>query len=555
MPLSEVQRGMRCTGYTVVRGTDITSFDAEVLDVVDRGGRDGSFIFIRTSGAAVAETGVGNGFSGSPIYCPDRSGVMRNAGAIAEGLGDYGNQDALAAPIERILGEKVDPPVGAKRVSRAFGRPHTLASPLVLSGASSGLQRTLTAAGRRVGRPLVGAPAGPLGGYPPQTLRPGASVAAGLFSGDVSLGAVGTVAYTDADRVWAFAHPFDGAGRRSLLLQDAYVYGVIGNPNGFPEATSYKFAAPGHELGTLTNDAPAAVVGRVGPLPAITPLTVFARDLDTGRVDSLRVRIPDESSVGQPAGLSGLRLAGPVVMAEAAYGLLRAAPSRLSSSLCLRFRLREVRRPLRFCNRYVVGGQPDSEVPPGFSFELFGADYDEAVRLIDSATFAQLHVLEVNASLELRRGLRQAFMVGAKGPSVVRPGGTARVRLTLREVRGRERGVTLRVPVPRDLRPGRRVLRLTGTAADPVGDGFFDDLLLFEDSPSTGGDAGPSSLDELAREVRKLGRYDGVRASFPSRTRSRDRGGDERPQGAPVYRDPSIRISGSLAMPVRVTRP
>ena len=35
MPLSQVRSGMHCTGYSVVRGTAISSFDVEVLDVVD----------------------------------------------------------------------------------------------------------------------------------------------------------------------------------------------------------------------------------------------------------------------------------------------------------------------------------------------------------------------------------------------------------------------------------------------------------------------------------------------------------------------------------------
>ena len=34
MPLSEVRSGMRCTGLTVIRGTEISSFDVEVIDVI-----------------------------------------------------------------------------------------------------------------------------------------------------------------------------------------------------------------------------------------------------------------------------------------------------------------------------------------------------------------------------------------------------------------------------------------------------------------------------------------------------------------------------------------
>ncbi len=66
MPLSEVERGMQCTGYTVIRGTDISSFGAVVDDVV-YDAVDTATILITISGPAVDETGAGPGFSGSPI--------------------------------------------------------------------------------------------------------------------------------------------------------------------------------------------------------------------------------------------------------------------------------------------------------------------------------------------------------------------------------------------------------------------------------------------------------------------------------------------------------
>src|SRR5436305_720352 len=55
MPLSQVHRGMHCTGYSVVQGTDISSFHADVIDVVSAGGSDTGepAILIQASGPAV----------------------------------------------------------------------------------------------------------------------------------------------------------------------------------------------------------------------------------------------------------------------------------------------------------------------------------------------------------------------------------------------------------------------------------------------------------------------------------------------------------------------
>src|SRR5881227_306186 len=77
MPLSQVHKGMRCTGLSVVQGTDISSFDVEILDVVagDPGAHQ-PLILVRVSGPAVDATGIAEGFSGSPIICPDQDGVQ-----------------------------------------------------------------------------------------------------------------------------------------------------------------------------------------------------------------------------------------------------------------------------------------------------------------------------------------------------------------------------------------------------------------------------------------------------------------------------------------------
>src|SRR4051812_1952760 len=123
MPLSQVHAGMRCTGYSVVRGTDIASFDVEVLDVVDGDpAEDGPRILVQASGPAVDSTGIGPGFSGSPIYCDDGTGTRRNIGAISESIGEYGGKVVLATPIESMLGNPPDAPrEHGERTAKAKG--------------------------------------------------------------------------------------------------------------------------------------------------------------------------------------------------------------------------------------------------------------------------------------------------------------------------------------------------------------------------------------------------------------------------------------------------
>ncbi len=152
MPLSQLRPGMDCTAYSVVRGTAITSFDARIVDVVsgDASANDGARILVDLSGPVVDETGVGPGFSGSPIYCPDGTGAARNIGAISESIGAYGGKTVLATPIEEILANPAEAPrprpIGA-RASR-IGRVLPLADPLTVSGLNRGLAATPDRGGR-----------------------------------------------------------------------------------------------------------------------------------------------------------------------------------------------------------------------------------------------------------------------------------------------------------------------------------------------------------------------------------------------------------------------
>jgi hypothetical protein len=119
MPLSEVRAGMSCTALSVIHGTTISSFDADVLDVIaDDVTTGGARLLVRVSGPAVDATGVGPGFSGSPILCNGRY-----AGAISEGIGDYGNKVVLATPIEAILGARQSTPASARRAPALLRGP------------------------------------------------------------------------------------------------------------------------------------------------------------------------------------------------------------------------------------------------------------------------------------------------------------------------------------------------------------------------------------------------------------------------------------------------
>jgi hypothetical protein len=542
MPLSEVRSGMRCTGLSVVRGTEVSSFDVEVLDVIaDDPATGGPRILIRVSGPAVDATGIGPGFSGSPIVCDGRY-----AGAISEGIGSYGNLVVLATPIEDILTARPSPaPASARSAPRIARAARPLLGPLTVGGLSTGTRRLVARAARRAGRVVLAAPPGPFGGFPAQDLRPGAAVSAAISSGDVSIAVVGTVAYRDGDQLFAFGHALDGIGRRALFMQDAYVFGVIGNPIGVPDlgAITYKLTSSGgHPLGTFSNDAISAVGGRLGPGPPAIPLRVTARERGgaTVTLDSL---LADEREFGLGAGMA---FVAPIAATTAVDRLLRTfEPSTMTA--CVRFRVRELRRPIGFCNPY---------------FDIFEAmgDIGTAADLVDSFDLAPLHIRGAAVSLAVRRGVADDVVVAADALGQARPGAKVPVRVTLQRRRGRRRTVRIGVPVPRDLRPGRRTLVLSGNgfAEDP---GFIVELIE-EELGGAGRIPGPAAhigrglgrhatrsaqsarrpVRRLARRVAALKRPLGIEARFGRRERR------------VVLRSNQVRFDGRVKLRLRVTR-
>jgi hypothetical protein len=550
MPLSQVQPGMTCTGETVIQGTTITSFNVHVIDIVEAPG-EGPRILVQVSGPAVDTTGVAEGFSGSPVYCPDAFGTMENAGAISEGIGQYGNNVVLVTPIEQMLGAPVEPPPDTARLAV---KPTPLLAPLTVGGLSPAVFGLVQRAGERAGRLILAAPTG--GGqvtnFPVQPLVPGASVSASYSSGDVPMGAVGTVTYVDGPTVYAFGHELDGAGRRSLLLQDAYVYYVVNNPDP-TIAQSYKLASPGHTEGTLSSDTPNAVIGEVGAPPPTVPVEVTAHDLDTGQSLSLDTQVADETGIGLPLGNSLVDTIAPLEVAQAATQIYDGPPARESGSMCLRIYLRESSEPLGFCNRYVgTGTAGDAGQTPPELANAASTDVTSAFGDLEQVDFAALHVTRVVADLHASRGLKMASILAAHAPLHVKAGRRVRVRLEVRLYRGPRRTVSFPLRIPSGVR-GPIVVTIHGAAPQtPATPNSLSSQLVISLSPGggssgsgNGGGFSPiSSVAELRALIAAIPSYDGLYANVPGHGKR------------PVFRDRSLLITGrtTLAFVVEKSR-
>lgn len=539
LPLSDVQPGMRCQGLSVVQGVTISSFEVEIVDVVagDPIARQ-PLLLVRVSGPAIDDVGIASGFSGSPIVCDGRI-----AGAIAYGSGDYGNQLGYATPIEAMLGQPVPEPPGLRR-DPSLRRATPLATPLAIGGVAPRVFAPFADAAARAGIALVSVPAAPTADrFPVQQLRPGSSVAVGFASGAITAGGVGTVTYVDGAKVYAFGHPLDGTGRRSLLLQDAWVYTVIDNPLGFDTAVSTKLAAPGHDLGTISYDGRDGVSGVVGALPPRTELRIATRNGDSAAADVAVAQIADETDVGLPQGISPLLLVAPLALAQSAYAALDGSPVPQSARMCVAIEIRELPEPAGFCRRYV--GQYGGGGPSGGPFVT---DLADALGRLDLFGYGTPHVASVDVALSVEPGLRQALLRGVSGPRTLRRGSTASLRLDLQHYRGARFTRRVELRVPRDAPLGQRVVRLTGTGLDGAVSSEEIEIVLGGKVEDDGGASGPKTFAGLARQIERMGGWDGVRVRF------RTAGGRGGTAARRLYRDPEVRISGNASFRARVVR-
>ncbi len=314
MNVQDIRPGMVGVGRTVFDGVHVEEFQAHIIGVIENViGTQRNLILARLEGGPLAETGVIAGMSGSPVYIDGRL-----IGAVSYSLGSFPKQaiagitpiaemtDATALNTPRPPGARVqvefpitpDNLVASFRKALNWNRPFAerasdtqlrgvsnisglgteigtmlrpIATPLVMSGFDPSVGDGLMSAFRDSGfLPMGAAAAGRFGMADfDGPLKPGDAVGVTFVSGDLELGATGTVTHIDENRVYAFGHPMYNLGPIEFPMTRAYVYTVL--PSLF---SSSKLSSTGEIIGTFNQDRATAIAGRLGPGPSLLPVTM-----------------------------------------------------------------------------------------------------------------------------------------------------------------------------------------------------------------------------------------------------------------------------------------
>ena len=309
-PIDDVRPGLVGTGRTVFAGDTLSEFKATVIGVLRNVmGPRRDLILARLEGGPLANTGVMQGMSGSPVFVDGKL-----LGAVSYSLGSFPKEPlAGITPIGEMIaavdGSVARAPAGggafdlrwpatSEEVFAAFSRLaaraaqplnslpsdvraigpasmldlaptlRPIGAAMVLSGFDPRVDRDLRAALGPAGladqngtasRPVATA----------ATLRPGDAVGMGMLRGDIEMGATGTVTWVDGTRVYGFGHPFLNLGSTAFAMTKAQVYTVLPSLD-----TSMKIATLGPVIGVMDQDRVTAVGGTLGAPPKSLEMTL-----------------------------------------------------------------------------------------------------------------------------------------------------------------------------------------------------------------------------------------------------------------------------------------
>ncbi len=345
--LDEIKVGMTGIGKTIVAGDVVSEFAVEVLGVIDQPGTLSDFIVVRVSGEAIGRSGgIAQGMSGSPITIGGKLiGALSRAANWSKEITPIG----LVTPIEPMLavldsartlsmapadGSVIE---GVRLIERAFAPSaaevaaapdaifsYPVSTPLLAAGLSGRSTSILMGGEDSIRRPsgtlvdflppqsmapevsglsalgldllpLAGASAGTalavpaVGASAAATLVAGGSLGVALVTGDISLGALGTVTYVDGPAVIGFGHPFISNGASVFPLTTA---SIVDTMKAFD--ASFKLGTLGQPIGVISEDRTAAIGGRIGGKASTIGLQLVVQNLDDGTHRTLHADVVDE---------------------------------------------------------------------------------------------------------------------------------------------------------------------------------------------------------------------------------------------------------------------
>jgi hypothetical protein len=313
--VEDVKPGMRGVGRTVFRGSKPEDFDVEILGVLRGIGPGTSAVLARLSGGPLADTGVFEGMSGSPVFiegkllgavafsfqfAKEAIGGITPITQMVDAFADAGISGGSGIRImlkKSMLWDYLLPQNHPPEISEILARPHLdirqqpivarfgghdmvpISTPLALGGFAPEALRAFGPQLRAMGLSALQGSGTPL----PQSgaasrkqatpdagaLEPGSAISIPLVRGDLDASAGGIVTHIEGDRLYAFGHQLFSLGFTELPIHKARTIAV------FPSLqNSFTILETGDPVGATRQDRSSGIYGILGEKARLIPMTV-----------------------------------------------------------------------------------------------------------------------------------------------------------------------------------------------------------------------------------------------------------------------------------------
>jgi hypothetical protein len=476
--VKDLRPGMKGVGKTVMVGTKLEEFGAEVLGVMRDVSPGRDMVLCRLTGCNLEHAGIIQGMSGSPIYIDGKLlGAVAFAWEFAKdpiaGVTPFqqmvqyvrANDRKLAAEAKDVLRGKdfhaaraataivpeLEELAQAEAGRSVQGLPHAVTvagggaagmTPIVTPLAASGFSPRALAVLETQLRPLGMAPMA--GGAAPEhvlraeakrPLAPGSPLSIAMVMGDFDLSGIGTVTHVEGSRVYGFGHPMFSLGVCELPMMTGYIHTV------YPRASvSMKMGSPLHVVGVIDTDVSTGVAGRIGPAPDLLPMTVRVK---TGRyADS---RLYKVKMIREPVLLPSLLMA----VLTSAIDTEGNLPEELTAHLTATFKVKG-HEPITLADSF-SGPRYTGQMGAAALFTPLAAITNMLVR----NPMAPVRIDGIECEVDIEPGRKVATIESVRLLSdTIEPGKDLKAFVTLKPFKGEREVVELVVPIPADFPEG-----------------------------------------------------------------------------------------------------
>jgi len=472
--VSQIRPGMKGVGRTVMTGTKLEEFGAEVLGVMRDVSPGRDMVLCRLTGCKLEHSGIIQGMSGSPIFIDGkllgavafawefakdpiagvtpfqqmieyvRSSDRRTAAESKEQAG--GKFNAAGRPVIPLIDGLADD-TGNEPSSSSLAIPVSGGgmggmTPIVTPLGSSGFSaRALSLLSDRL-RPLGLAPMGG-GRAPDQIVReegdrplvPGSPLSIALVTGDFDLSGIGTVTHVEGNRVYGFGHPMFSLGACEFPMMTGYIHTV------YPRASvSMKMGSPLKIVGVIDTDVSTSVAGRIGVKPDLLPLSVRVKTSRFADAHTYQVRI-----VREPMLLPSLIMS----VLTSAIDTEGNLPEELTAQLSATFHVKGS-EPITVSDTF---SGPRYTGPMGAS-ALF-SPLASIVNILVRNTMAPVRIESIDCDVQIEPGRKVAQIESVRLLSdTIEPGHELKGFVTVKPYKGERELVEFTIPIPSDFPEG-----------------------------------------------------------------------------------------------------